>query len=250
MSYKKMRKLLIFLLLFCNIFMLFNLVSIRYSSMKLQNQMNDNNIEFLAQKGINLTAQQLNTGIVELNSYKYSIFSQKNAELLLENAISAENDVYIGDNGSAKVDELGNFNIILDNSHTESSIKELLISAGFDLENAQIFRQENSIEFTYKIGDFAVSNCSFKVILNTNTTTIEGTYVFETAVIGAISTSQTVFTLMVDFANLSSIKGDVAVLDVYFSLSQETAGNISPVLELEINNKRYFYYFLDGIITI
>lgn len=245
MSYKKMRKMLIILLLFSNIFMLLNLFQMKYSDYSSNKQMINNNIEFLSQKGLNLTFDQLNQDISEYNSYKYSTFSQKNIDLLLENAISAENDVYIGDNGTAKINEDGSFSVTLDNSLTQNSISDVLKTAGFDLNNANITQNNNEISYTYKIGNLPVSNCNFTVILNTNTTSIEGTYVFENPVIQPMSASDNIFTVLVDFANSNNKEGTVNSCEIYYQLTENAGATISPVLYLNIDNAEIYYNFLD-----
>lgn len=245
MSYKKMRKMLIILLLFCNTFMLVNLFQMKFSDYSSNKQMINNNIEFLSQKGIDLTYEQLNKDISNFNSYKFTSFSQKNIDFILENAISAEIDVFIGDNGTAKINDDGSFSITLDVSHTASSVKELLKNAGFDIANTLITQNNNQINFTYKIGNYVVSNCNFTVILNTNTTLIEGNYIFESPTIQSVPTTESIFTILVDYANLSVKKGTVSSCDIIYKLDEINGSNIYPILHLTIDNTEIFYNFLE-----
>ncbi|MFI3114718.1 MAG: hypothetical protein R3Y12_01080 [Clostridia bacterium] len=247
MNYKKMREILLVLLAFTNVILLFNYSVTKLEDDKIYQQMIENNIIYLNNKGVFVDQQILETEIPTNIGYVYSTISKVNIENVLEGISSSENNLFIADNGTAKIDTDGSFAINLIEEHTKESVENILLQANFDLSTAHVEEKSNLIRYTLKINENIVSNCFFEVILNNSTTTIAGNYVFEQPQQIRVQNAFSIFSAIVELSDFYKITGQVNSVSLDYMLFSETNMQILPVFKAEIDGKEYFYNIFESV---
>lgn len=240
MNYKKMRAILIAMLVFTNAIMGIRLMSTYINDVEILKKMTENNILHLKNRGIYIDEEKLTIDYQNTGRFTYSAISQKNIELLIENVTSSENNLFIGENGTAKIDD-GAFAITLNQSHTRESIEELLTLAEFNLSNTFAQEYEGVIKYTLKFNENLVSNCFFEVILSSDTTTIAGTFVFSQPHITPSENEFSVFFALVKLCEYYNIEGEVESMSFDYMMSESDYENILPIFKVVIDGKEYKY---------
>ncbi len=249
MNYRKMRAILIVLLFFTNLIMFTSLASTKINDRNIQQKMSADNLLFLENRGVVATEEMLLMQPIGTSLISYDVISLMNIEKIIYDITVNENNVFIGENGTAKVNDDGSFIINLNQAYEKENIEIMLIQAGFNFENLEITPIENGYKYTLKINEILVSNCYFEVILNDSTATIAGKYVFG---IPQIAKSQDVFNMflaIVEISNFYDFDGDIMRITFEYVLSYNENFKITPVYRIETMKNVYYYDIYNNSIT-
>lgn len=249
MNYKKMRLILIVMLIFTNFIMLVNLVWVSQNDKQIYDKMIQDNILYLENKGIYVDEQTLKKEAISQSVLTYSSISRENIDFIIEDITSSENNLFIGENGTAKINDDGSFAINLTTEHTIESIEELLISAGFDLQSTVIEHSETAIKYTLKIDEILVSNCFFEVILNSNTTTIAGTFVFSNPQVTKSDNSFSVFLTITQICEYYEYTGKIGEISFEYTLSNTNGLQVIPIFRMDTEQNVYYFNIFDNSVT-
>ena len=238
MDFKKFRKILISLLLIINAFLLFNLFYMNFKDyLVIKNQIK-NNIEILSDKGINISKDML---LDDMQSYVFGFenyITEENIEVLIGKISTSENNLFVGETGTAKLSDDGKFTVVINKNMTIADVESLLINASFKLDNANKEVISNKVIYTYKLNDISVFNSFFEVILNSNSTSIDGTYIF-----GDIKNLNSIdfdlFDILLKIYVEHQPIGDVLAVNLEYQVSKDQ--KITPILKINISDKLFYY---------
>ncbi|MFI3227639.1 MAG: hypothetical protein R3Y09_09535 [Clostridia bacterium] len=249
MNYKKMRKILIVMLIFTNFIMIFNLFSIIRNDNKIYEKMLNDNVTYLLNKGIYIDENLLKMETISSDALTYSSISRENIECIIENITSSENNLYIGENGTAKINDDGSFAINLNTSHSFDSIEQVLINSGFNIDSTFFEETENGRKYMLEIEDFLVSNCFFEVILNNNTTAISGNFVFGEPQATKGDDNFSSFLAIAEICNYYDYSGEISDITFEYKLSNVNNQQVLPVFVVNTVQNVFYYNIFDNSIT-
>lgn len=249
MNYNKMRRILIFMLICTNLIMFYSLSKTYKDEQQVHKNMIENNIQFLETQNIYVSKEILQKQVENNSILSYLPITQQNIQKIIQQISSNENNLFIGENGTAKINDDGSFAINLNGSHTKESIEKILKDAGFDLQKADIKQQDDLIRYTLKFGDYLVSNCFFEVILSSNTTTIAGKYVFSEPQITQNENDFSAFLAIIDICDKNKISGEILSAEFQYRLDEGSNFKVFPVFKILINGKEYYYNISENIVA-
>lgn len=249
MNYKKMRAILIVLLVFTNLIMFFSLASTVIKGSEIEAKMISDNLLFLEKRGVILTEEMLLMQPISTSLISYETISQENIEKIITNITSSENNLFIGENGNAIINQDGSFVINLNTKSSKEEMEIMLIQAGFNFENLEISESENSYKYNLKINEILVSNCYFEVILNDSTTTIMGKYVFQIPQITKSQDNFNMFFAIVELSNFYEFDGEIKRITFEYGISYNENFKITPIYRIETLKNVYYYDIYNNSIT-
>lgn len=246
MDYQKIRKALIVLLSITNLIMLLNFSTVLYNQNKIENSMALNKVEYLKQKNIIIDEKLLLNEMEIFERYIYSKISQTNIEGILEKVNSNDNNLFVSQHGTAKIDTNGDFVINLTEVYEDEYMQQILLDAGFDILNTNKENSKNVTKYTFEINGMKVENCFFEVVQINNSTNIIGNFVFSQPKIEYTKDEKDVFLAIVELGNKYNLQGEITKITKEYRMISEEIHAISPFWCIYINDEIYYYDIFGG----
>ena len=250
MDYFKIRKVLIVFVIIINSILCINIYNMFNGAKQERDKIIKQNIQTLEQRGIFIDENLYLEMLQIAPSYTYETYiTEYIVEGILGEIKSSENNLYISDNGTASILNDGNFTISLNKAYTFLEIEEMLEKSSFVSIKYSAEYDENVATYTFKINDKSVFNCSFKVILSSSNTLIQGNWVFANnqpvEEFNEYSLLQTLLTLNDEIF----VSGEILDINLVYKLEGVQIPKFVPLYEIVFKEKTILYDIYSDVVV-
>lgn len=234
MNYSQIRKKLIILLFFTNLFLGFNYFRMKVDDHEIIAQKQTNQIQILQNLGINLHEDLLDENIYNVKKMTCNFVGSDNIKQILGSDVVIENDIYISEIGYAQIDEFFNFYILLNDVFDSNDINQLLFDSGFDILNAVVFFEGEKMIYQYKFEEKTVLDIQFEVIITDRKAQISGNFIASNDS-EFTDVNVDVFDIILKNFQSKNISGDILGIETTYQMTYKSASKneceISPFLD-------------------
>lgn len=232
MSYKNIRNILIILLVFVNIFLGINYFYMILTDKKIFDEKILNQVEILADKGLNIDETMLKNGALQTNSYSVSGLIKENVYQILGSEVTVNDNIYVSNVGSVKFDSDYEITAVLNDTYTQKEVINDMIFLGFDEKLFDKNGTEEQMLYFCEIDGVKVSNLGFQVIINSRNTTIEGNLISQIDKKNTYSVD--LFEVLLKICNEHNLAGEVLSSQLLYKLINDGEMLIKPYILLNI----------------